>query len=189
MVIIQPNSRNSPMNIRLVGAALLLISTLSLSPIAEAQTGGVSTTFRVSGQVTNPVIFNLAKLQKFAVSTQNVTFFAAGQVTSGSYTGALLWDVLQSAGIKVDPNVKNDILRFIVVVTGSDGYEAIFGAGEIDPEFGGDQIIIAYAENGQSLGQDGFAKIIAPGDKAGGRFVSNIVKIEVRDVGLPQYTH
>ena len=177
------------MNIRLVGAALLLLSTLSLSPIAEAQTGGVSTTFRVSGQVTNPVIFNLAKLQKFAVSTQNVTFFAAGQVTSGSYTGALLWDVLQSAGIKVDPNVKNDILRFIVVVTGSDGYEAIFGAGEIDPEFGGDQIIIAYAENGQSLGQDGFAKIIAPGDRAGGRFVSNIVKIEVRDVGLPQYTH
>jgi hypothetical protein len=116
------------MNIRLVGAALLLLlSTLSLSPIAEAQTGGVSTTFRVSGQVTNPVIFNLAKLQKFAVSTQNVTFFAAGQVTSGSYTGALLWDVLQSAGIKVDPNVKNDILRFIVVVTGSDGYEASFG--------------------------------------------------------------
>lgn len=108
------------MNIRLVGATLLLLSTLSLSPIAEAQTGGVSTTFRVSGQVTNPVIFNLAKLQKFAVSTQNVTFFAAGQVTSGSYTGALLWDVLQSAGIKVDPNVKNDILRFIVVVTGMD---------------------------------------------------------------------
>jgi hypothetical protein len=32
------------MNIRLVGAALLLLSTLSLSPIAEAQTGGVSTT-------------------------------------------------------------------------------------------------------------------------------------------------
>ncbi|MGA9485671.1 MAG: hypothetical protein WBV25_01170, partial [Methylocella sp.] len=110
------------MNIRLVGAALLLLSALSLSPIAEAQTGGVSTALRVSGQVTNPVIFNLAKLQKFAVSTQNVTFFAAGQVTSGSYTGALLWDVLQSAGIKVDPNVKNDILRFIVVITGSDGY-------------------------------------------------------------------
>jgi hypothetical protein len=92
--------------------------------LLKLKLGGVSTTFRVSGQVTNPVIFNLAKLQKFAVSTQNVTFFAAGQVTSGSYTGALLWDVLQSAGIKVDPNVKNDILRFIVVVTGSDGYEA-----------------------------------------------------------------
>jgi len=55
------------MNIRLVGATLLLLSTLSLSPIAEAQTGGVSTTFRVSGQITNPVILNLAKLQKFAV--------------------------------------------------------------------------------------------------------------------------
>ncbi len=78
---------------------------------------------------------------------------------------------------------------YVLLLSGSDGYEAIFGAGEIDPEFGGDQIIIAYAENGQSLGQDGFAKIIAPGDKSGGRFVSNIVNIEVRDVGVTQYTH
>jgi hypothetical protein len=34
---------------------------------------------------------------------------------------------------------------------------------------------------GQSLGQDGFARIVAPGDKAGGRFVSNIVSIDVED--------
>jgi hypothetical protein len=71
------------MNIRLVGAALLLLSTLSLSPIAEAQTGGVSTTFRVSGQVTNPVIFNLAKLQKFAVSTPTRRIFIGGPLVLG----------------------------------------------------------------------------------------------------------
>jgi hypothetical protein len=42
--------------------------------------------------------------------------------------------------------------------------------------------MIAYAQDGQPLGQDGFAKIIAPGDKMGGRFVSNIAKIEIRKV-------
>jgi hypothetical protein len=57
----------------------------------------------------------------------------------------------------------------------------VFGAGEIDPSFGGSQIMVAYATGGASLGTDGFARIVAPGDKAGGRFVSNIVEIEVKD--------
>jgi len=100
-----------------------------------------------------------------------------------SFTGTLLWDLLQSVGIVVDPNVKNDILRKVVIVTGSDGYETAFGAGEIAPNFGGAQIMVAYAVDGQPLGKDGFARIVAPGDKAGGRFVSNIVKIEVQEAG------
>jgi hypothetical protein len=35
--------------------------------------------------------------------------------------------------------------------------------------------------DGQPLGTDGPAEIVAPGDKAGGRFVHNIATIEVRD--------
>jgi hypothetical protein len=41
--------------------------------------------------------------------------------------------------------------------------------------------MVAYAAGGQPLGQDGFARIVAPGDKAGGRFVSNVVNIDVED--------
>lgn len=171
--------------------AALLIGALFVTPVATGvQTataelsypGGPTTAFEVGGQVTQQIIFNTAKLKQLAVATVNVTFFAAGAVTSHSYTGALLWDVLQKAGIAVDANVKNDILRKIVNVVGSDGYISAFGAGEVDPFFGGDQIIIAYAVDGQPLSSaDGFAKLIAPGDKAGGRFVSNITKIIVRD--------
>ena len=101
---------------------------------------------------------------------------------SQSFTGALLWDLLQSVGIVLDLNIKNDILHQIVIVTGSDGYNPFFGAGEIAPNFGGDQIIVAYAVNGQPLGDTGFARIVAPGDKLGGRFVSNIVKIVVKNI-------
>jgi hypothetical protein len=66
-------------------------------------------------------------------------------------------------------------------VTGTDGYVAVFTAGEIDPGFGCNQILVAYAVNGQPLGSEGPAQIVAPGDKAGGRFVHNIAKIIVED--------
>jgi hypothetical protein len=62
---------------------------------------------------------------------------------------------------------------------GSGGYETVFGTGEVG--FGGYKILIAY-KNGQLLGNDGFARIVASGDKEGGRFVFNSVKIEVRTV-------
>jgi Oxidoreductase molybdopterin binding domain len=171
------------MMMRILGAALLLLVTTNTLSVAEAQTGGVTTSFRLTGAVTNRTSVDLKTLESFPVANQNVTYFAAGAVTTQSFTGALLWDLLQSAGIIVDPNVKNDILRKIVIVTGSDGYQSVFAAGDIDPFFGGSQIMVAYAANGQPLGQDGFARIVVPGDKAGGRFVSNIAKIEVRDAG------
>jgi hypothetical protein len=65
--------------------------------------------------------------------------------------------------------------------TGTDCYQSVFGVGEFDPFFGGSQIMVAYATDGQSPGTAGFARIVVPGDKAGGRFVSNIASIEVRD--------
>jgi hypothetical protein len=155
---------------------------------AQAQqcpgTGAVTNAFYVAGQVQTPATFDLARLQLFAPAQQDITFFASGAVTTASFTGVLLWDILNNppvGGIITDPNVKNDILHKIVVVTGSDCYQAVFGVGELDPGFGGSQVMVAYAENGQSLGDSGFAKIVVPGDKQGGRFVSNIATIVVRD--------
>ncbi|HEY8005295.1 MAG TPA: hypothetical protein VIE66_00465 [Methylocella sp.] len=176
------------MKTRFFAAALLFLAAVGFSPIAEAQTAPIPSTFRVLGQVAKPTTFDLTVLKKLPVTSENVTYFAAGLVQSHNFTGASLWDLLQSVGgIIVDPKVKNDILRSAVIITGSDGYgyASVFGAGEIAPGFGGDQIMIAYAQDGLPLGPDGFAKIIAPGDKMGGRFVSNIVKIEVRKVALP----
>ena len=165
------------MKMRNLFSALLLLGVIGVSTLAFAS----GPPFRVVGHVQHPRTFDLAALQKLPVSNQNVTYFAAGSVVSHSFTGALLWDLLQSVGIIVDPVIKNDILRKTVVVTGSDGYEAVFGAGEIAPNFGGNQIMVAYEVDGQSLGTDGPARIVVPGDKQGGRFVSNIVKIEVRN--------
>jgi hypothetical protein len=169
---------------RVLSVALLLIG-VGTSPLQAACPGGVSKFFTVSGQVKKAGVFNLGKLQKFALPQENVTYFAMGSVVSETFTGSLLWDLLNdppAGGIVTNPNVKNDILHKVVIVTGTDCYQSVFGAGEFDPFFGGSQILVAYATGGQSLGSDGFARIVVPGDKAGGRFVSNIAKIEVRDV-------
>jgi hypothetical protein len=174
------------MTMRVPVAAMLLLGIASLPAEAACLSTGQSTSILVTGEVTKPAVFDLKGLQQFSPAQENVTYFAMGSVVTNSYTGALLWDVLNSspAGpIITNANIKNDILHKIIIVTGCDGYQSVFGAGEVDPSFGDNQIMLAYAVNGQSLGSEGLAQIIAPGDKEGGRFVYIIDKIEVKDAG------
>ena len=77
-------------------------------------------------------------------------------------------------------------------MVGSDGYAAIFSLGEIDPAFGGSASLpdlVAYADTGGQLGAngpDGFARMVVPGDTAGGRYVSNLVALEVFTASVPE---
>jgi Oxidoreductase molybdopterin binding domain len=167
------------MKLRSIVAGLLLFVGLAGVPALAQCSPPAPPFFFVGGQVKTPKWVNVLALQQLPQVNQNVTYFAAGQVENDTFTGALLWDLLQSVGIVTNPNVKNDILRKIIVVTGTDGYVSVFTAGEIDPGFGGNQIIVAYEDNGQPLGCQGPAEIVAPGDKAGGRFVHNIATIFV----------
>jgi hypothetical protein len=132
-----------PMRVPVLVAAALLAGAVG-APAEAACQGGTTTSFSVTGQVKHPTVFNLAALEKLPAAQENVTYFSAGSVVTESFTGALLWDLLNNppvGGIVVNPSVKNDILHKIVIVTGSDCYQSVFGAGEIDPFFGGDQVM------------------------------------------------
>lgn len=134
--------------------------------------GGVSTSFSVSGAVKTASSFNLATLQGLTSVTETV-----GGV---SYTGVSFWDFLnKTVGLSLDPNVKNDVLNKYVVATGSDGYKAAFSLGELSSDFGNESVMIAYSADGQSLGTNGFARLVVPGDVKAGRWVSNLVSLEV----------
>jgi hypothetical protein len=65
---------------------------------------------------------------------------------TATFTGVSIWTLLTDAGIVTDPAIKNDILNYYLLATGSDGYEAIFSLGELDPMFGGtgEPDLIAY---------------------------------------------
>jgi hypothetical protein len=165
--------------------------TPSPTPLALTCAGGVSTSFEVIGDVNNPQSFNLQSLRAFTPATTVRDYFVAGSpATQDEYNGVLLWDLLKSVGIKADPAVKNGLDRKYVVVTGTDCYQAVLAMSELDPSIaGGTQITIAYGQwsNGQetSLGGDGFARLILPGDKKAARGVSNIAQIQVVSVKPP----
>jgi DMSO/TMAO reductase YedYZ molybdopterin-dependent catalytic subunit len=134
--------------------------------------GGSSDHFTVDGAVAHGLSLDLAALKALPTVTETV-----GGIT---YTGVSLWDLLDAqAGIVTDPAVKNDILDKYVVATGSDGYKTLISMGEIDPAFGNQPDIVAYAADGQPLGANGFARLVLPGDVKAGRWVSNLVDLQV----------
>jgi hypothetical protein len=95
-----------------------------------------------------------------------------------------LWNLIAGAGGVTTTSAKNDILSKHVIATGSDGYKALFSAGEIDPMFGNQPVLVAYADTAGQLGphgSDGLARMVAPSDQAGGRYVSNLTSLQVID--------
>jgi uncharacterized protein with beta-barrel porin domain len=141
-----------------------------------AFTGGNSSQLTVTGQVTAAQTFTLAGLQALPATT-----LTAG---GGAYTGVNLWTLLTKVGVVTNPTIKNNILTDYVVATGTDGYQAIVSLGEIDPNFGNQPDLVAYALNGGTLGSNGFARLVVPNDSKQGRWVSNLENLEVFDATL-----
>lgn len=145
---------------------------------ASVQTGtggGESTSFTVSGQVNASVSLDATALAGLGLTWQNQT------VGSDTYGGYYLWDLLQSLsiGIATNPAIKNDILSFYVAATGSDGYQTILSMGELSPDFAHQPDLLALTFNGDPVGDRGFARLIVPDDVRRGRWVSNLISLEV----------
>lgn len=155
----------------------------ALLPYLAGLQTGLSSYFTLSGAITDPGIYDQQILQAGAPSTtETATYTAAGVPVTDTYMGPTLWNLLQSAGGVTTTSAKNDILSKYVIATGSDGYAAVFSLGEIDPSFGDQPILVAYADTAGQLGPsgaDGFARMVVPSDQAGGRYVSNLVSLQV----------
>jgi len=135
----------------------------------------------ISGAVEHPQSMSVAALKREPATTEAISLMTGRGVLAARYTGVLLWTLLQEAVIKSTPGVKNDILRHSIVVTARDGYTVVLSVGEIDPKFGGDRAMIAYAKDGKLLSKDrGFARLIVPTDKSAGRAVFGIASITIR---------
>jgi hypothetical protein len=163
------------------------------APVPAVGPGGISSSFTVSG-VQTPTAYSFSTLKALAQSnsqetTVTATYMQGPNSVTDTYTGITLWNLLNDDGLILDPTIKNDVLRQYAEVVGTDGYAAIFSLGEIDPDFGGDNDIVAYGDTSGQLGPggaDGFARMVVPGDTFGGRYVSNIARIEVFTATVPE---
>ncbi len=93
-----------------------------------------------------------------------------------SFTGVLVWDLLDRGGIRLDDTLHEPFLRKIVVARDGDGYAVVIAGGELDPRFLNAPFLIAPTSDA-----DPGLRLIAPYDIAGARSVKGIASLEVRD--------
>jgi len=94
-----------------------------------------------------------------------------------TYSGVPLMNLLTRLGVSDQPHGK--YLRFYLVAAGSDGYDAVYSIGEVNPKVHDTTVIVADTENGKALTGDGPLKLIDTRDKHPARWVRNLVAIKV----------
>ncbi|MBN3946287.1 MAG: hypothetical protein HWQ38_07270 [Nostoc sp. NMS7] len=161
--------------------------------------GGFSPSFRLGGELNNPTTYNLQNLKNLrdALKKQNpalvteitVSFQTGSGPQTETYYGVPLWELINNpkagGGLKLGNsglNSKNSFLRQYVLAEATDCYGAVVAIGEIQPNFEGKTVLVAYAKKASDgtvvpLIDEGFARLVVPGDKAGGRYVSNVRNI------------
>src|SRR3954469_11570539 len=131
----------------------------------------------VSRSVEESHTINPDTVERLPAVEREVSYLTGHGTEQASYTGALLWSVLDSAGVLAgDPRAR---LQRTVAVTGRDGYVAVLALAEIDPEFEGKQVLLAYRRNNQPFSNNEL-RLVVPGDRRGGRSVHDVVRIELR---------
>jgi hypothetical protein len=129
--------------------------------------------FRVTGAVEKPLLLSVEQLAALPQVTMTVTFRNRNTPQTHTEQGPLLTDVLALAKPKIDAKLRNDQLRYSIEATATDGYAAVVSYGELDPNFGGKQVILSIVEDGSFLTAVG-PRLIVPGDLRGGRDVSGV---------------
>jgi hypothetical protein len=126
-------------------------------PVVEAAqsanklcSGGYSSRFTLTGEVSNPTTYDKVRLGRLPHSIMNVTFLTKNGSESASFRGVPLWNLLVTAGIKSDRTRRG---RFqFVEVTATDCYQVVLALAELDPNFGGEQVLVADTQDGAPLG-------------------------------------
>jgi DMSO/TMAO reductase YedYZ molybdopterin-dependent catalytic subunit len=99
------------------------------------------------------------------------------------YEGVLLRDVLASLNVPLGERLRGSAMGQVVVVVGQDGYRVVLALPEVDERFTDQQVLIATGHDGHGLIPDhGPLRLIVPRDKRPGRWVRQVVRVEVRDL-------
>ena len=101
--------------------------------------------------------------------------------TDETYYGVRLSDLLTKVGAPLGSELHGEALANYIVVTGSDGYQAVLAIGEVDPSFHPGEVIVADAMDGKPLdAHTGPFKLVVTEDKRPARSVRNLTTIELK---------
>ena len=100
---------------RTVRAGLRGVLAIGVVGVVAAQAGaGPTTDVTVTGDVVAPATYDLATLGSLPPTTETVTFQTTTGLQTGTFTGPMLWTLLNKVGLQT-PAVKNGILHQYVI--------------------------------------------------------------------------
>jgi hypothetical protein len=102
------------------------------------------------------------------------------------YEGVLLPDLLKAAGVTFGKDLKGPRLAAYVLAEAKDGYRVIYSIGEIDPDTGNMQILVADKKDGGALpAAEGPVRFVLPQDKRAARWIRQVTGISVHQLPPP----
>lgn len=131
----------------------------------------------VTGDVPTPLTLNASDLAAMPREHAEVAE-QDGQKTT--YEGVSLQEILEKAGIPFGKQMRGKALAGYVLAEAKDGYAVVFSLGELDPDLGGTQVIVADKRDGKPLfPYQGPVRLVLPSDKEGARSVRMLETLEV----------
>jgi DMSO/TMAO reductase YedYZ molybdopterin-dependent catalytic subunit len=148
-----------------------LSACLCFAPLAFADSE-----LAVTGIVANPLHLSLADLRGLPSAHVAVSQASGHGPVTLDCTGVTIASLLKKAAPAFGPK-NNANLAHTLLITADDGYAVALSLGEIDPDYGHVEPIVATDCSGKPLAAP---RLVVPGDIHAGRAVNGIVSIEVR---------
>jgi DMSO/TMAO reductase YedYZ molybdopterin-dependent catalytic subunit len=155
-------------------AAICAGLVFAQAPQPEASAGAA--TLAVTGDI--PTTLTL-KAEDLAAMPREKAVIPDQDGTEIEYEGVPLREILKRAGAPLGGQLRGKALASYVLAKAHDGYQVVFTLGEIDAQFGNEQIIVADKRDGKPLfGYQGPFRLVCPHDKAGARSVRMLETLE-----------
>jgi hypothetical protein len=151
-----------------------LLAGMNLSAAAASDTGVLLTI-----EAGSKVLGTYSAADLAAMPRTTTTVDRDGETVT--YEGVLLYDLLLRAyGVPAGKGLPVNAKMTYILGTARDGYQAMFAMGEIAPVFAGARILIADKRNGGPLlARQQPLQMVAPQDKAQGRAMFSLVKLQI----------
>jgi DMSO/TMAO reductase YedYZ molybdopterin-dependent catalytic subunit len=157
---------------------LLACLSFCINPLlTKAQTTDKQASVKISGEVTMPMSITEADLQKF---TQTTIIRKDRDGKDHTYSGVVLADILQKAGVTLGAELKGENLTKYLLVEASDGYQVVFALPELDKAYTDRTIILADKIDGKLLAPgDGPFRIIVQDEKKPARCIKQVTGLRI----------
>jgi hypothetical protein len=102
------------------------------------------------------------------------------------YEGVLLSDLVRAAGASLGKELRGPFLAAYVLAEAKDGYRVVYSIGEVDPDTGNAQILVANKKNGEPLSAlEGPYRFVLPQDKRGARWIRQVTRVSLHQLPAP----